>query len=316
MDLGRILPWRDDDTETAGNTQIAARDLMESDDIVTEMDAEVKRVADLFQFLLKYQRHFQPSGIEFSDLRQYLPTDDASRIDWKKSAGKPDLYVKEFEEEVDMDTYIVLDISDSMLFGSADQVKAEYAGIIAGAMAYASVDAGINVGLGMYADGSRVVTPDGGMVQYRSILRELTDYTNYGGEFHLENTLADVNGQIKENTAVFLISDFIDTRGDWMAELTISSEKFRHVMGIMVRDRLDYELPDAGTVRFQAPNGSGQLTVDTAAVAEDYAEAARQQEAKMERRLKGAGASFLKLDTRDEFAARFASYFDEENQTW
>lgn len=315
MGLRDALWWREQE-QAAGNTQVRPEDLMGSDDIVDQMDVEVKRVADLFRFLLKYQRHFQPSGIEFSDLRQYLPTDDASRIDWKKSAGKPDLYVKEFEEETDMDTFIVVDVSDSMLFGTADRVKAEYASIMAGAMAYASVDAGINAGLGMYADRSRIVTPDGGMVQYRSILHELTDYHQYGGTFHLENMLEDVNGQIKDNTAIFIISDFIDVAGEWMAELAIASEKFRHVMGIMVRDRLDYEMPDAGTVRFAAPDGSSRETVDTGAVAEEYAEKAAAQEAEIQRKLEGAGASFMKLDTRDQFSARFASYFDEESDAW
>jgi len=180
-----------------------------TDDVVAEVDTEVKRVADTFRFALKYKEQFQASGIEFSDLRQYNTSDDASRIDWKNSAKSEDLFVKEYEEEHDMDVFIVLDASESMMFGTTDKMKSEYAAIVAAAIAYASTDAGINVGFGIYGDDELVMTPDGGNAQYQRILHEVANFDNYGGNFNLEHALNSVIGQIKENTALFIISDFI-----------------------------------------------------------------------------------------------------------
>lgn len=281
-----------------------------------QMDAEVKRVSDLFRFVLKYQRHFQPSGVEFSGLRQYLPSDDASRIDWKNSAGKTELYVKQYEEELDMDIFIMLDVSDTMTFGTSEKLKSEYAAIVTAALAYASVDAGVNVGLGMFGDDSMIITPQGGTDQYDRFLDELTDLENYGGTFNFEDALDDLIGQIKENTAVFIISDFLEVEGEWKSKLTLSNMKFRHVMTIMCRDLRDYKLPDSGNFRFESSSSSEQLVVNTSRIRNDFNEEVERQEDALEEKIQGTGSSFLKIDTRDKFSAAFAEFFDEDQGEW
>lgn len=293
-----------------------SEDFLGSDDLVDQLDQEVKRVSDLFRFILKYKEQFQPSGIEFSDLRQYLASDDASRIDWKNSAKSQDLFVKEYEEEHDMDVFILVDASDSMFFGTADYIKAEYAAIIAGALAYASVDAGISVGFGLYAGDRALIMPNGGQAQYRRILMEATKHENYGGDFNLETSLKDVIERVKDNTALFIVSDFIGLEGEWKPPLHIASTKFRHVMCIMCRDLRDYKLPDAGMVRFESPDGSEQQIANTDRFREEFEETVAEQEEDIKQKCIGSGASFIKIDTRDEFSGRFAEYFDEENNSW
>lgn len=291
-------------------------DLIPPEELRKQVDSEVRRVSDLFRFMLKYKEHFQPSGVEFSGLRQYLPSDDASRIDWKISAGKPDLYVKQFDVERDMDVFVVVDVSDTMVFGTAEKLKSEYAAVMTSALAFASVDAGIDVGFGMYGSDSRVVTPDGGNDQYQRILHEITDYSRYGDKFNLEEAMNDTVGQIKENTALFIISDFMDLEGDWKSKMTLASKKFRHVMSIMVRDLRDYKLPDSGNFRFESPDGSSQTVINTSKARKKYNEAAQKKEEEIENKVTGTGSSFMKIDTRDTFARRFAEFFDQDQGEW
>lgn len=286
------------------------------DDIREAMDAEVKRVSDLFRFIMKYKRHFQPSGVEFSGLRQYLPSDDASRIDWKNSAATPDLYVKQYEEEINMDVFIILDVSDTMTFGTADKLKSEYAAVVAAALTYASVDASIDTGFGMWGEDNIFITPKGGNEQYQRVLHEVTKVENYGGSFDLEEALNDVIGQIKKNTAIFIISDFIDVGGEWKDKLRLASMKFRHVMSVMVRDLRDYEMPESGNMRFESPSGGDTTVVHTDRMKRRFDRAAEKQEKKLEDKIDGSGASFLKIDTRDDFSAAFAEYFDNNEEKW
>ena len=295
---------------------IREEDFFGKDDLTTKVDTEVKKVADTFMFALKYAEEFQASGIEFSDLRQYQTSDDASRIDWKNSASTQDLYVKEYEEEKDMDVFIILDASDSMMFGTADKMKSEYAAIVSAAIAYASTDAGINVGFGIYADNEMTMLPEGGQVQYQKILLEVTNFDNYGGEFNLEHALNSVIGQIKENTAIFIISDFLDAKGDWKSKMLVASKKFRHVMNVMVRDLRDYKLPENGNMRFENASGEKQLVVNTGKVREEFNEQALEDEEEIINKAEAAGASMIKIDTRDKFSARFAEYFDEAGDNW
>jgi uncharacterized protein (DUF58 family) len=287
-----------------------------TDDVVAEVDTEVKRVSDTFRFALKYKEQFQASGIEFSDLRQYVTSDDASRIDWKNSAKSQDLFVKEYEEEKDMDVFIVLDASDSMMFGTTEKMKSEYAAIVAAAIAYASTDAGIDVGFGMYANNQMFMTPDGGDTQYQRILHEVARFDNYGGEFDLEDALNSVIGQIKQNTALFIISDFIRPKGDWKSKMLVANEKFRHVMNVMVKDLRDYKLPESGNMRFEDIGGDEQIVANTSRIRREYNEEAQKREQRIEDKIDASGASMIKIDTRDEFSARFAEYFDEAGEEW
>lgn len=287
-----------------------------SNQITQEIDTEVKRIAELFRFALKYKEQFQASGIEFSDLREYLPTDDASRIDWKNSAKSQDLFVKEYEEEVDMDAYIILDASDSMMFGTAEKLKSEYAALMAAALAYASVDAGINVGLGIHGEDSLNLSPDGGQPQYQRILHEVTHFENYGGQFNLEQALNDTIGQVKENTAVFLISDFLNLEGEWKPKMQLANIKFRHFMSIINRDLRDYKLPESGNFRFQSPDGSQQMVVDTSKVAEEFNSKAQKEEEELKDKIRQSGSSLLKIDTRDSIAARFTEFFESSGEEW
>ncbi|WEL23050.1 DUF58 domain-containing protein [Candidatus Nanohalovita haloferacivicina] len=291
-------------------------DFFGSDDLTARVDTEVKRVAELFRFALKYKEQFQASGIEFSDLREYQVTDDASRIDWKNSASTDALFVKEYEEEKDMDVYIILDVSDSMMFGTADKMKSEYAAVVAAALTYASIDAGINAGFGMYGDDQITINPDGGQDQYQKVLLEVTKFSNHGGTFNLEEALNDTIGQIKANTALFIVSDFIEAKGDWKAKMKIASEKFRHVMCIMTRDLRDYKLPEGGNMRFKSPAGSQQMTVNTDKIREKYNEKARNEEKALKSKMEGAGAGVIKVDTREQFSGAFAEYMDETGSDW
>lgn len=291
-------------------------DLISQEDLQQSMDAEVKRVSDLFRFLLKYKRHYQPSGVEFSGLRQYLPSDDASRIDWKISAGKPDLFVKQYEEEINMDAFIIVDCSDTMTFGTAEKLKSEYAAVVGAALAYASLDAAIDVGFGLFGEDQLFLTPQGGMDRYHLMLRELTNLDHYGGTFDLEHAINETIGQIKENTAIFIVSDFIDVEGDWKTKMKLASMKFRHVMSIMVRDRRDYKMPKSGNIRFEAPVTGDKLVVDTNRIKNEFEKEAARQEEEVSERVEAGGGSFLKIDTRDSFSAVFAEFFDENEGGW
>jgi uncharacterized protein (DUF58 family) len=290
--------------------------MQDREQLINEIDSEVKRVADLFRFILHYKEQFQPSGVEFSNLRQYMPSDDASRIDWKASARSNDLYVKEYDVETDTDTFILVDTSDTMTFGTADKLKSEYAALMAATLAYASVDIGQKVGLGMYGGDGTLITPERGQTQYHLILRELVNQDNYGGQLNLEEALKDVIGRLKPNTTVFLLSDFLDIEGEWKANMKLANSKFRHMMTTMVRDLRDYKLPDSGNVRFEAPGGGSKQVFNTTKMKDEYEKRAAEQEQHIREKATGAGSNFLKIDTRDSFGAEFASYFNQSEVEW
>ncbi|MFB6190157.1 MAG: DUF58 domain-containing protein, partial [Candidatus Nanohaloarchaea archaeon] len=226
-------------------------------------------------------------------------------------------YVKQYEEDLQMDAFIMLDASSTMEFGTADKLKSEYSAVVAAAIAYASIDAGIDVGLGMWGgEGDNLfLTPSGGDRQYNRFLDELSDFDNYGGTFEMEEAMNDVIGQVKENTAIFLVSDFLEVEGEWKSKVTLANKKFRHFMTIMVRDLRDYRLPDSGNFRFESMDGE-QTVVNTSRIREEFNQRAEAREEEIEEKLSETGSSFMKVDTRDNFSAEFAEFFDQDQGEW
>ena len=291
-------------------------DLMDSNELSNRIDTEVKRVSDKFRFIMQYKEQFQSTGIEFSDLREYQPTDDASRIDWKNSAKSQKTFVQEYEEEKDMETFIIVDASDTMLFGTADKLKSEYAALIASTLAYSAVDSGINVGVGMFGDDYTLLTPAGGQVQYQKILHELTDYENYGGDFDMDQAMNKTIGNVKQDTAIFIISDFLDVKGEWKLKMQLANMKFRHVLSVITKDLRDYKLPDSGLMRLESPDGSGQRVVNTEEVKDEYEEEAKKNYEEIKQKLSESGSAHLEVDTRDSFAAKFVQFFESSEGDW
>jgi uncharacterized protein (DUF58 family) len=88
------------------------------------------------QIISRYRSVFKGRGLEFEDYRAYTTQDDATRIDWKASIRSNQLLVKLFREERELDVYILLDSSSSMIFGSTEKLKLEYAAELAAAFAF------------------------------------------------------------------------------------------------------------------------------------------------------------------------------------
>jgi len=295
---------------------VKAEDMMDSDELSNRITTEVQRVSEKFRFLMQYKEQFQSSGIEFSDLREYQPTDDASRIDWKNSAKSTKTFVQEYEEEKDMETFIIVDVSDTMLFGTAEKLKSEYAATIAATLAYSAIDSGINVGIALIGDNVTILTPDGGQVQFQKIVHELTDFENYGGDFNMDTAMNKTIGNIKDDTAVFIVSDFLDIKGEWKLKMQLANMKFRHVMSVITKDRRDYKLPDSGLMRFESPDGSQQRIVDTAKIKDDFEEEAEKRKEEIKQKLSESGSAHLEVDTRESFAANFVEYFESSKGSW
>jgi len=181
------------------------------EELMEEVDTHVKRLVEVFAFLLKYQLLFRGTGIEFVGLREYIPgQDDAMRIDWKSSLRTQRLYVKQYEEERDLDIFVLLDTSGSMLFGTQEKLKSEYAAIVAGAITYAAIETGDNVGFAMFNDKIQAfLTPSQDAAQYYHILSLMVNPNYYGGRCNLAESLLFLLNNLGEKTVLFIVSDFI-----------------------------------------------------------------------------------------------------------
>ncbi len=282
------------------------------DRLMKEVDANVKELIDVFRFLLKYKALFRGSGIEFAGLREYVQgEDDASRIEWKASLRSNRFYVKQFEEERNLDIYILVDTSSSMLFGTQEKLKSEYSAVVAGTLAYAAIESGDNVGFGMFSKDINIsLAPSGDISQYYIILKNLVDPRFYGGLCNLEGALSYVLNSIGEKTALFIISDFIGIGDKWKNNFKAVSGKLDGVFGIMIRDITDSHLPEGvGNIRLSDSfSENNVLMVDMDRLKKDYEKEALKQELGIQKEFINVGAGFVKVYTNEPFAKPLVEY--------
>lgn len=278
--------------------------LMDVKELMYEVDTKVKRLSDVFSFLLTYQILFRGTGLEFAQLKEYIPgEDDATRIDWKASMRTGKVFIKQYEEERDLDIIVLLDVSASMDFGTQNKIKREFAGVIAGAIISAGVQIGDNVGFCMYSDDiKKFLEPSNDETQYYRSLELIVDKENYGGRGNLDKALRFILNNVKENTILFIISDFIGMKGNWEDSLKMVSGKLNDIMGIMVRDVRDEFLPKgSGNFRFRDPYSDSTIIVNLDKAKEQYEKMAREQFEHIKTALRRSNVGFVKVFTHEPF---------------
>ncbi len=284
--------------------------------LIQETVKRVQRLIETFRLDLIYFKIITGKGLEFDRLREYVEGDEATLIDWNSLARTTKPYVKVFKEERMLDVVVILDVSNTMLFGSTEMTKNEYASLIAGVISFAAQMAGDKTGLIMFSDSVKsALEPSLSMDNFYIMSRMLSDKRNYGG---IRNWLAVKDMVMKSfgpDTYVFFISDFIGANDELFTMLEDMRVKFRGVFNIMVRDPLDSRLPDGVGYMYLADPNTGEVAlVNVDRIREEYNRKAREEERLVEQKSQAINAEFRKLHTNEEFIRPFIAYLKKREK--
>ena len=241
--------------------------IFDLDGLVKETAKNVGTLTEFFRLNLLYYQLISGKGLEFEKVRQYQYGDDVRRMDWKIYARTQELYIKVYREEREFDIVIILDVSNSMLLGTNNWTKNEFGAMVAGALSYAAIEAGDNVGGGCFShEKQSLVDPES---DYIALFTQLADVNNYGGKKNWAKLTNELISNYSSDAIVFIISDFIDSNPEvFLPEL---SSSFSKVYGIMIRDPIDNELPEkAGRIYVRDPVTNRVLLTNTKKVKAEY----------------------------------------------
>lgn len=218
-----------------------------------------RMVTDVFAG--QYQSAFKGRGMEFDEVRQYLPGDEIRSIDWNVTARTGQPYVKKFVEERELTVMLLLDASASCHFGSAGQLKDERAAELCSVLAFSAVRNNDKVGLVIFTDKiEKFIPPRKGPRHVLRVIREALYYKPEGKGTDVKGALEYLNRVTKRRTVTFLISDFLAE--DFKKTLSISNKR-HDIVAVSITDPMEMSLPDAGIVRLtDAERGEGVL-IDT-----------------------------------------------------
>ena len=216
-------------------------------------------VSDLFAG--QYQSVFKGRGMEFAEVRQYLPGDDVRTIDWNVTARTGAPHVKRFVEERELTVMLLVDSSASTHFGTVKQLKSEMAAELAALFAFSAITNNDKVGLVIFSDQVELaVPPKKGTRHVLRVIREVLSFTPQGRGTNIAAALEHLNHVSKRRCVTFVISDFLDSS----ARLALKIANRRHdVVAVVLEDPRDLTLPDVGLIALQDAESAESLLVDT-----------------------------------------------------
>ncbi|MBI4439941.1 DUF58 domain-containing protein [Candidatus Woesearchaeota archaeon] len=259
----------------------------------------------------KYKSAFRGKGLEFESYREYVPTlDDASMIDWKASLRANKELVKEYIEERNLSVFFLIDTGMSMAFGTEKLLKNEYAANVATSICYAVLQAGDSVGFGLFSD--RVFLyrkPVRDVKQFYVLANSLIEPKHYGGGCNLGQAIRFVTGFLPKRSVLVIVSDFIGVGDKWEKDLLVAGKIF-DVVGIMVRDPIDEELPESHQrIVLEDAYSEKQIVIEPDKVREPYKKESMRQKAFVKNAFVRAGGDVVVLRTDKPFISPIQSFF-------
>ncbi len=192
-------------------------------------------------FAGEYESVFKGQGVEFSEVREYVPGDDIRRIDWNVTARMGHPYVKKFQEERELTLTFVVDASSSEYFGTISLQKINLASEVTALLSFSALSNNDKVALLLFTDRiEKFIPPKKGRRHVLRIIRDLLYFEPQGRKTDITLALEHLNRVMKKRSIVFLISDFLDT--GFEKPMKITAQK-HDLIAIRILDPLELSIP-------------------------------------------------------------------------
>lgn len=253
-------------------------------------------------FAGQYHSAFKGRGMAFSEVREYQYGDDMRDIDWNVTARYNRSYVKIFEEERELTVMLLVDVSESLGFGSSEKIKRDVVAEIAATLAFSAIQNNDKIGVIFFSDKvEKFIPPKKGRKHILFIIREILGFEPESTGTDINLALRYMTNAIKKRCTTFLISDFIDT-GDYKPSLRIANRK-HDIVAIQVYDKLSTRLPSLGLMKIKDPETGGEMWIDTSSgnVRNDYAKWWLDRQAEMMLTFKQSSVDNVSVSTEDDY---------------
>jgi len=264
-----------------------------------------------------YHSVFKGRGMNFDEVREYVPGDDIRSIDWNVTARTGIPHIKKFTEERELTIMLLIDISGSGDFGSGPGSKRELMAELGSILAFSARRNNDRVGLILFSNFVELyIPPKKGRSHILRVIREILFFQPQERQTDLLNPLDFINRVAKRSCVTFLISDFC-LPGDFeealnrlQPKLTITNRR-HDLIAIIVSDPREHQLPDVGRLTLEDAESGAQVEINTSdpAVRRGYAELAASRRSALHRTLRTAGLDLLDLSTDQPYLPALLNFF-------
>jgi uncharacterized protein (DUF58 family) len=269
-----------------------------------------------------YLSHFKGRGMDFEELREYIPGDEVRDIDWNVSyrMGRP--FVKRYREERELGVVLAIDVSASSAFGSLRRSKRDFAAEIAATLAVSATRSSDKVALLLFTDRVELyLPPRKGRRHILRLIREMLGFEPKHRGTNIPAALGFLNHVLHRRSMVFLLTDFLHNFGaaagprtagrDTLQELGLTNAR-HDLICLHLHDPRESTLPPAGLLTLEDAETGELLEVDSSrrAVRERFARTNAERLAELDRALRRAGVETLSFSTAEAFAPTLQRFFE------
>lgn len=212
-------------------------------------------------------------SVEFVQHREYVPGDDVRRIDWKVWSKTDRYYIKQYEEDTNLRTTLLVDLSESMLFGTGAMSKYEYGCTIAAALSYLLLRQQDAVGLVTFDERIRSQLAVRSKRNHLHAILAALDAENPAEKTDMFDILRQVAEKEARKGMVVIISDLFVDRENLFRGLKLLRHRGHEVMILHVMDDEELDFNYAGTTKFEGMEETGDIVCEPRSLREGYLEA-------------------------------------------
>jgi uncharacterized protein (DUF58 family) len=265
-------------------------------------------------FAGEYHSAFKGRGMAFSEVREYQYGDDIRTIDWNVTARFNHPYIKIFEEERELTVMLLVDVSNSRVFGTQTQLKKNLITEISAVLSFSAIQNNDKIGVILFSDKvEKFIPPKKGRTHILRIIRELIEFTPENKETDISEALRYLTNAIKKRSTAFIISDFMDDKNGvprFDEALRIANKK-HDLVGLKIFDKREKELPSVGMVRMKDSETEQYAWVDTTSIKlrRNYANWYKTMDASVNETLVKAGVDFVSIATDQDYVRPLINLF-------
>jgi uncharacterized protein (DUF58 family) len=265
----------------------------------------------------QYHSVFKGRGMDFDEVREYVPGDEVRTIDWNVTARTGHPFVKKFTEERELTLLLLIDASASGNFGSAARSKRELAAELASVLAFSAIRNSDRVGLILYTDEVELyIPPNKGRRHVLRVVREILYHQPRGRRTDTAKALDFANHILRRRAIAFLISDFQSSEDPDQALVNLrramrQTNRRHDLVALHIQDAREKSLPDVGVLAIEDAETDEVVELDTTdpEVRARFAAEVEDRTQRLVRGFRAEAIDTLELDTAEPYLPALMRFF-------
>lgn len=281
---------------------------------ISSLDLRARLVVEGFMVGL-HKSPYHGFSVEFSQHRPYMQGDNLRSVDWRVFGKTEKYFIKQYEEETNLKSYLILDCSKSMSYASNNQIsKLDYASTLIAALSYMMIKQQDAISLTIYSDEIKKYLPPKSSNSYlQQVLKELVSI-EASSKTNTADALNKVAEKIKRRGLVIIISDFFDDVDKTLKALKHFAHQKNEVIIFQILDPMERSFGFGKDAIFKDLETDEELTTQPYQIQKAYQQAMSEFTSKIKRECLNANFDYNLLDTSTPFDKALFSYIQKRSR--